>query len=99
MNKFIADTKPHDSITTDYYTSALPTAKPTLLENCEEVIIVEKDLHAVGVIKDEESAKDSKDVSKKPRVMTRKGRDKEATDIETLTCRVKSLTTEMSKLK
>lgn len=26
LNKFAADTKPHDSITVDYYTSALPTS-------------------------------------------------------------------------
>ena len=25
LNKFLADTKPHDSITVDYYMSALPT--------------------------------------------------------------------------
>jgi len=25
LNKFVADTKPHDSIMVDYYTSALPT--------------------------------------------------------------------------
>ena len=25
LNKFLEDTKPHDSITVDYYTSALPT--------------------------------------------------------------------------
>jgi len=42
FNKFSVDTKPHNSITVDYYTSALPTtiaqffkrvAKPTLLES------------------------------------------------------------------
>ena len=68
LNKFAVDTKPHDSITVDYYTSALPTniaqfvnraTKPTLLENCEEAIIVEKDLCAIGVIKDDEPTKDS----------------------------------------
>ena len=37
----------------------------TLLKNCEEAINVEKDLHAVGVIMDAKSTKDSKDVSPK----------------------------------
>ena len=62
LNKIIADTKPHDSITVDYYMSALSiiivkfiqrVAKPTLLENFQEAIDVEKDLHAIGVIVDE----------------------------------------------
>ena len=52
LNKFAADTKPHDSITIYYYMSALLTSiaqfvkqatEPTLLENCEEAIVVEKD--------------------------------------------------------
>lgn len=75
LNKFAVDTKPHDSITVNYYMSTLPTriaqlvkrdAKPTLLENCKEEIAVEKDLCAIGVIKDDEPTKDSRDVSRKP---------------------------------
>ena len=71
LNKFSVDTKPHDSITVDYYTSALLTniaqfvkrvTKPTLLENCEEEIIVEKDLLTIGVI----IIKDPREASKKP---------------------------------
>lgn len=102
LNKFVVDTKPHDSITINYYTSALPTTiaqfikwvvKPTLLESCKEDIYVEKDLRAIGVIKNDESTKDSKYVSRKPQATTSKGRDKEATDIETLTRLVKKLTT------
>lgn len=73
--------------------------KPTLLESCKEDIVVEKDLHEIGVIKDDESMKYSKDASRNPQAMARKGRDKETTNIETLTHLVKNLTTEISKLK
>jgi len=73
--------------------------KPTLLEKIEEVITIEKYLRAFGVIKDDESMKDSKDVSRKSQETMSKGRDKEETDIETLTHLVKSLSTKMSKLK
>jgi len=74
LNKFAAYTKAHDSITVEYYTSTLPISiaqfinravKPTLLENCEEAIVVEKDLQAIGVIKYDEPTKDSRDVSRK----------------------------------
>ena len=108
LNKFVTDTKPHESITVDYYTSALPTniaqfvkwaVKPTLLESCEEAIVVEKYLCAIKVIKDDESTKDSKFASRKPQAMASKGRDKEATDIETLTRLVKNLTTKVFELK
>lgn len=75
LKKFAIDIKHHDSIIVDYYTSALPTnilqfikrvAKPTLLENYKEAIIMEKDLCAIGVIKDDEPTKDFKDVSRRP---------------------------------
>jgi len=46
------------------------------LENFEEAIIVEKDLHVVGVIRDDELMKDSKDASRKSQATTNKGRDK-----------------------
>ena len=94
LKKFVADTKPHDSIMVDCYMSALPTsiaqfvkrvAKPTLLENCEEDIAIEKGLRAIGVIKDDKLAKESKDVSMRSQAMVSKGKDKEATNIETLT--------------
>lgn len=67
--------KPHDSITINYYMSALPTnivqfikraSRPTLLENFEEVTVVEKTLHVIGVIKDDEPTKDSIDASRRP---------------------------------
>ena len=108
LNKFAADTKPHDSIAIDYYTSALPTniaqffkqaMKPTLLENCEEATAIEKNLHEIRVVKDDESTKDSKDASKKSQAMASNGSDMEATDIETLTRLVKNLTTEVFELK
>lgn len=107
-NKFSADMKPHDIITVDYYTSTLPTSivqfvkramKPTLLENCEEAIAVEKDLCAIGVIKDDEPTKDSRDSSKKPQAVASKGKDKDTSDIETLTRVFKNLTTKVSELK
>jgi len=88
--------------------SALPTSivqfikravKPTLLENCEEVITVEKDLHAIGVIKDDEPTKESRDVSKKRQAVASKGKGKEASDIETLTRLINKLTIEDSDLK
>ena len=69
LNKFLANTKPHDFITIYYYMSALLTnivqfakrvEKPILLENFQEEIDVEKDLCAIGVIVDDELAKDSK---------------------------------------
>jgi len=75
LNKFAADIKPHDSITIEYYTSAQPTsvlqfvkqvAKPTLLENGDKEIAIEKDLHVIGAIKDDEPTKDSRDASRKP---------------------------------
>jgi len=71
LNKFAVDTKPHDSITVNYYTSALPQfvkrlEKPTILESCEEAIVVDKDFHAIRFVKDDESTKDSKDTRRKP---------------------------------
>ena len=108
LNKFAVDTKPHDSITTDYCTSTLPTSiaqfikrvsRPTLLENYEEAIVVEKDMRVIGVIKDDEPAKEFKDTSKKSQAMASKGRDKEATNIETFTHLVKRFSTEMFEPK
>ena len=93
------DTKPHDSITVDYYMFAFPTnitqfikraMKRTLLENFEEAIVVKKDLHTIGLNKDDELAKDSKDMSRKSQVMESKGRDNKENDIETLTRLVKN---------
>ena len=74
LKKFTADTKPRDSIIADYCTSTLSTniahfvkwgMKPTLSKNCQEAIDVEKDLCAIGVIVDDEPAKDSKDVGRR----------------------------------
>ena len=72
--------------------------KPTILESCEDVIAIEKYLHTIGVIKDDEPAKDSRDARRKSHAMESNGRDKEATDIETLTHLIKNLTTEASEL-
>lgn len=108
LNNSAANTKPHDSITVDYYKSALPTSivqfvkrvvKPMLLENCEEALIVENDMRMIGFIKDDEPIKDSKDVSRNPLVVANIGIDKEASDIEILTPLVKALKTEVSELK
>lgn len=73
--------------------------KPTLLENYEELIVVEKDLRMIGVIKDDEPAKDSKYVSRNPQAILSKGKDKEASEIEALTHLVKKLTIEVFELK
>lgn len=108
MNKFSTYTKPHDAITVDYYTSVLPTCivqffkqtmKPTLLENFEEAIAVETDLHAIGVINNDEPIKDSNDASRKPQAAASKCEYKEASDIEMVTFLVKNLTTKMPELK
>ena len=55
-------------------------------------------MQVIGVVKDDELVKDSKDASRKSQAMASKGRDKEETDIETLTRVVKKLTTKVSKL-
>ena len=69
LKKFAIDTKPHDSITVDYYTSALSTniaqfvkwvVKATLLEIYKEAIVVEKDLCAFGLINDDELQRNPK---------------------------------------
>jgi len=73
--------------------------KPTLLENCEEAIILEKDLHTIGVIVDDESTNNSKDMSRRSQTIVRKEQEKEASEIECFTRLVKSLTTEISKIK
>lgn len=88
--------------------SAMPTnivqffkwpTKPTLLENCKEVITVEKYLREIGVIKDGELVKDSKDASRRTQVVASKRKDKEESGIETFTCLVKTLTREVFELK
>ena len=73
--------------------------KPTLLENCEEAIVVKKDLRMIGLIKDDELTNDSQGTSRKSKTMAINGRDKEENDIETLTRLIKNLTTEVSELK
>jgi len=73
--------------------------KPTLLENYEEAIVVEKDLRTIGVIKDDEPAKNSRDTNINSQEMVSKGREKEENDIENLTRLVKNLTIEVCELK
>lgn len=73
--------------------------KPTLLEIFEEAIVAKKHLLMIGVIKDDEPKNYSKDVSRKSQVMVSKGKDNEATNIETLTPLIKNLTTEVFDLK
>lgn len=108
LNKFIAWNKPHDSIKIDYYTSALPTnivqfvkrvVKPTLLENFQEAIDVDKELCAIGVIVHDEPAKESKDKGRRSQNDMSKVKEKETSEIENLTRLVKSLTTEVSEPK
>lgn len=83
-----------------YHTAARPSKvhENNLHENYEEVIIVENDLRVIGVIKDDEPAKESKDASRKLEAAIREGKEMEASDIETLTHLVKNLTTNVSEL-
>ena len=59
--------------------------KDSLAQNFEEAIAVEKDLHAIGVIVDDELSKDSKYMSKRSQPSLSKAMDKEAIDFESLT--------------
>jgi len=108
LNNFTIDTKPHDSITVDYYTSALSTnivdfikqaMKPMLSENFQEAIDMEKDLCMIGVIVDDKTTKDSKDARRRSQATMSKVKEKETSEIETLTRLLKSLMTEVAKLK
>jgi len=108
LNKFSDDSKPHDSITINYYTYALSTsivhfimraAKPTLIENYEEAISIEKYMHVIGVITYDESTKDSNDTGNRFQTYVSKAKEKETSDIENLTHLIKSMTTEVVELK
>lgn len=108
LNKFSDDTKPHDFINVDYYTFSMSInisqfhkriVKPLLTKNYEEVISVEKYLCATGFIVDDEPTKDCKYMGKRSQISMRKVQEKEACDIENLTCIIKSLTTKVVKLK
>lgn len=108
LKKLTVETKSRDSVIVEYYTSTLPTstvqfikqtAKPTLLENFQEEIDVEKDLHVIGVIIHDEPTKDSKDMGRRSHNVVSKVKEKEASEIETLTCLLNSLTTKEAKLK
>lgn len=88
--------------------SALPTiieqfikrvANKILLEKYKEEIIVEKHLHMIRVIKDDEPRKYSRDPSRKPQAMVSKGKDKGENHSQILTRLIKNLTTEVPKLK
>jgi len=46
--------------------------KETFAQNFEEAIVVEKDLHAIGVIVDDESSKDSKETGKRSEASSNK---------------------------
>lgn len=70
--------------------------KPTLTENYEDVISLEKDLHAIGVIKDDEPSKDLKDTGKRSQASDKKAKEKELGNLEILTRLIKSVTTEMA---
>jgi len=56
-------------------------------------------LCAIRFINNDEPENDSRDVRRKSQAMTSRGRDKETSDIETLTHLVKNLTSEVSELK
>lgn len=73
--------------------------KQTLSKNFQEEINVEKDLHVIGVIIDDEPAKDSKYVGMRSQTTVSKVKEKETSEIETLTRLLKSLTSEVAELK
>jgi len=73
--------------------------KPTLLENFQEAIDVEKYLRVIGVIVDGKPTKDSKDMGRRSQPTVKKEKDKEASEIKNLTRLFKSLTTNIFKLK
>ena len=75
------------------------TEKQTLTENYEEAIAIEKDLHATRVISDDELAKYSKDIGKRSQASVSKAKEKEESDVESLTRLLKSLTTKVVELK
>jgi len=84
LNIFPIDMKIHDSITIYYYIFALSTritqfmkrtAKGTLAKNYEEAVAFEKDLCTIGVIMDNESSKDSKDMGKISQASLSKAKD------------------------
>jgi len=90
LNNLPAKTKPYDSITIDYYASALPTniaqfvkrtMKQNLTKNYEYAIIVGKELSAIGVITGDEPAKDSKDTCKKSQASVSKAKEKKTIDL------------------
>lgn len=59
---------------------------------------MEKYLHAIGVIPNDEPTKDSKYIGKRSTSVS-KAKEKEASDIEKITCLIESLTTKMAELK
>jgi len=73
--------------------------KPTLLENFQEAIVVEKDVRVIGVIVDDESAKDLKDIGRRSHNTVGKAKEKEASEIDNLKHLIKFLKTEISELK
>lgn len=60
---------------------------------------MEKDLHTIGVITDDESTKESKDIEKRSQASVSKAKEKEASGIENLNHLLKSLTSEVVELK
>lgn len=108
LNKFPPGTQPHDSITIDYYTTTLPTnissfakrvAKETLALNFAEAIVVEKFLHAIGVITDDNESKYFKEIGRKSQPSSCKAKENDSIDIKSLTRIVKALTNEISELR
>jgi len=70
-----------------------------LFENCQEAIDVEKELHMIGVIVDDEPTKYSKGMGMRSQNAMSKVKENETSEIETLTCLLKSLTIEVVELK
>lgn len=89
----------HFCLTDKHHTFVKRTRKETLAENYEEAIVVEKDLHVIGVIVNAEPSKDSKDTSKRSQSSSSKAKDKEAIDLEILSRAIKYLSNELVELK
>lgn len=69
------------------------------MENYEDVITVENELHAIVFILDDEPTKDSKSMGKRIQASMSRDKDKEPFDLEGLNHLVNTLSNEMENLK
>jgi len=102
------DVQPHDHITRDYYTSALPTnismfvkrdVKETLALNFAKDLSIEKELLSIGVITNDDDSKESKEYGKKNQASSSRTKERDYFDMESLTKSLKFLTNKVSECK